>query len=99
VAGPSRPVPACVGDAGTDPLRQVTSLVACVKTASRSVRHRVKQASRVPPQPPDRAQAAFLSAGGSGGSEELPVPDLLYALLLIGSFALLVLTLRGLERL
>jgi hypothetical protein len=33
------------------------------------------------------------------GPEERTVPDLLYALLLIGGFALLVLTLRGLERL
>jgi hypothetical protein len=36
---------------------------------------------------------------GPAGSRSATVPDLLYALLLIGGFVLLVLTLRGLERL
>jgi hypothetical protein len=40
-----------------------------------------------------------VAAGGSGGLRSATVPDLLYALLLIGCFALLVLTMRGLERL
>jgi hypothetical protein len=36
---------------------------------------------------------------GPAGPRSATVPDLLYALLLIGGFVLLVLTLRGLERL
>ncbi|GAA4854396.1 hypothetical protein GCM10023403_17640 [Pseudonocardia benzenivorans] len=41
-------------------------------------------------------------AGGTGGPRprsEFPVADLLYTLLLVGVFAVLVLCLRGLERL
>jgi hypothetical protein len=48
---------------------------------------------------PIERRIAGRPAGRSGGLEERAVPDLLYALLLIGGFALLVLTLRGLERL
>jgi hypothetical protein len=36
---------------------------------------------------------------GPAGLRSVTVPDLLYALLLIGGFGLLVLALRGLERL
>jgi hypothetical protein len=41
----------------------------------------------------------FCPRDGPAGRRSAIVPDLLYALLLIGGFVLLVLTLRGLERL
>lgn len=61
---------------------------ACRQAGVTGVPHALREAHDAP-VPPD----------GPEGLEELLVPDLLYALLLIGGFALLVLTLRGLERL